>query len=195
MPEAEHDPMAPVHTSARKRSLPQEFVAPDPGPAVVISAPASVRATSQRGAISAHAASKAASHRGEVEVASVDMVDISMRGPSGISLERSRSGDDKTSRDAQPLKQTSFSKVKAGSTISHRTPLAPVTGQRSLHQQAASAAEKGASQIYASASVSLTSKVPFKPSSGLTVKSQSKATPTSDTRSLLAALHALKRPA
>lgn len=186
--------MAPAQASAKKRTLPREFVAPDPGPMAVLSVPRSDWDRHPLENMPPDSVTEPETRKAEAAT----VPDKAQQFPSILKTENrpaNPKSDTENGREAKPHKHALISTSKIGAMGPHRAPLAPLTGQRSLQQAPADSSEKSASKVCTTASASLSSRVPFKPSSALNGKTQSRPPASSDTRSLLAALHALKRPA
>lgn len=162
--------------------MPLEFIAPDPGPAPII---------------------VSASKQPEIlQETTKDVIDTSYgrSDATGKNLVAA-SKDVKTVppqdavRDVKPAKTSSLATDKVKRTVEplakSRTPLAPLTAQSRL-QGATLVSSKSSDAKAKTAPVSLSAKTAFKPTPA--PRSLPKNGVSSDTRNLLAALHALKQP-
>lgn len=174
--------------------MPTEFVAPDPGPAAIVAGSSSLRNPASHRQPAAES-SRTSAHRVDVRSTQPDQIvhrsaaqchNEAVNGP-GLEASKTIVGNAAHNREKATLD------MGRTAVSTQRAPLAPVASQKTMQALPLPSDKAGITRIKA-APASLASKAPFKPTSTLGIRVAPKPAASSDTRNLLAALHALKRP-
>lgn len=162
--------------------MPTEFIAPDPGPTpIIVSAskqPEPLQETTRDAIDTTHRRNDATGKKLVVTSKDVKIAPPQDAVPDVKPIKKSSLATDNVKRTVEPLAKS-------------RTPLAPLSAQSRL-QGATMVSSKSPDAKAKTVSVSLSAKTAFKPTPA--PRSLPKNGVSSDTRNLLAALHALKQP-
>lgn len=180
--------MAPAPPSSKKRALPKEFVAPDPGPAAVLrpSSATSVRPEPEENVRRANEAARLGNPTYLNKNSS-----LSIKRPGGhlVSTTRDQSAPKTVSSEPPSQSTVHATALHVTSEKPVRAPLAAVSSQRRIPSS-----NTDSQTLLKAKSGAAMSKTAFKPTSASAQRPQNKTAVSSDTRNLLAALHALKQP-
>jgi hypothetical protein len=191
IPATESSPLAPAPASVRKRTMPKEFVAPDPGPTAVIATSHSSAESDDIEGQEVKGALAVSEQQGGARSETRKTVPRSGKAANFQPLpETSQTCGTQSQKPTKHMRDAATKPIPPA--VSTRAPLAPVSTQKPSYPRAA-LSDKAALASCKPATVSLSSKVPLKPSPALSSRQPPKSA-SSDTRNLLAALHALKRP-
>lgn len=182
------NPMAPAPASSKKRALPKEFVAPDPGPAAVLR-PSSTTSTRPKLEENVRTVNEAPRLGNSTYLNKDSSLSIKRPGGMLVCTTRDQSAPKTVSSESPSQSTVHAATLHVTSEKPVRAPLAAVSSQRRMPSSNADSqtllnAKSGAAM----------SKTAFKPTSASAPRPQVKTAVSSDTRNLLAALHALKQP-